>query len=74
MSCAACYKASSLRLSVQAKTNSQLTTPNSQLLPMFPNRRIFLNIVATYGRSLYAVVCGRFIGRWAGGGWNDRAV
>ena len=23
---------------------------------MFPNRRIFLNIVATYGRSLYALV------------------
>ena len=32
---------------------------------MSPNRRIFLNIVATYGRSLYALVCGLFISRWA---------
>ena len=31
---------------------------------MSPNRQIFLNIVATYGRSLYALVCGVFIGRW----------
>ena len=31
---------------------------------MSPNRRIFLNIIATYGRSLYALVCGLFIGRW----------
>ena len=31
---------------------------------MFPNRRIFLNIAATYGRSLYALVCGLFISRW----------
>ena len=31
---------------------------------MSPNRRIFLNIVATYGRSLYALVCGLFISRW----------
>ncbi len=31
---------------------------------MSPSRRIFLNIVATYGRSLYALVCGLFIGRW----------
>ena len=29
-----------------------------------PNRRIVLNIVATYGRSLYALVCGLFISRW----------
>ena len=28
---------------------------------MSPNRRILLNIVATYGRSLYALVCGLFI-------------
>lgn len=32
---------------------------------MSPNRRIFLNIVATYGRSLYALVIGLFCGRWA---------
>lgn len=32
---------------------------------MSPNRRIFLNIVATYGRSLFALVCGLFSGRWA---------
>ena len=31
---------------------------------MSPNRRIFLNIVATYGHSLYALVCGLFISRW----------
>ena len=31
---------------------------------MSPNRRILLNIVATYGRSLYALVCGLFISRW----------
>ena len=31
---------------------------------MSPNVRIFLNIVATYGRSLYALVCGLFISRW----------
>ena len=31
---------------------------------MSPNRRIFLNIVATYGQSLYALVCGLFISWW----------
>ena len=31
---------------------------------MSPNRRILLNIVATYGRSLYALVLGLFTGRW----------
>ena len=31
---------------------------------MIPNRRIFLNIIATYGRSLYALVCGLFVSRW----------
>ncbi len=31
---------------------------------MFPKRRIILNIVATYGRSLYVLVCGLFISRW----------
>lgn len=30
---------------------------------MSPNRRILLNIAATYGRSLYALVCGLFISR-----------
>ena len=29
-----------------------------------PNRRIFLNIAVTYGRSLYAPVCGLVVGRW----------
>ena len=33
-------------------------------LAMTPNRRIFLNIIATYGRSLYALVIGLFCGRW----------
>lgn len=32
---------------------------------MTRNRRIFLNIIATYGRSLYALVIGLFCGRWA---------
>lgn len=31
---------------------------------MSTNRRIFLNIAATYGRSLYALMCGLFISRW----------
>lgn len=31
---------------------------------MAANRCIFLNIVATYGRSLYALVIGLFCGRW----------
>ena len=31
---------------------------------MTANRRIFLNIIATYGRSLYALVIGLFCGRW----------
>ena len=32
---------------------------------MTQNRRIFLNFVATYGRSLFALACGIFSGRWA---------
>ena len=31
---------------------------------MTPNARIFLNVVATYGRSLYALAIGLFSGRW----------
>ena len=31
---------------------------------MSPNRRIFLNIAATYGRSLYALIIGLFTARW----------
>ena len=31
---------------------------------MSPNRRIALNMLATYGRSLLALVCGLFSGRW----------
>ncbi len=31
---------------------------------MSPNRRIFLNVVATYGRSLFALFCGLFTSRW----------
>ena len=31
---------------------------------MTPNRRIFLNIVATYGRSVFALFCGLFSSRW----------
>ena len=32
---------------------------------MSPNRRIFLNIIATYGRSLYALAVGLITARWA---------
>ena len=32
---------------------------------MTQNRRIALNILATYGRSLYALAIGLFCGRWA---------
>ena len=32
---------------------------------MSPNRRILLNIIATYGRSLYGMMLGLFCGRWA---------
>lgn len=32
---------------------------------MTPNRRIFLNIIATYGRSLYALALGLLTARWA---------
>lgn len=32
---------------------------------MSPNRRILLNIAATYGRSLYALAIGLFSARWA---------
>lgn len=32
---------------------------------MSPNRRIALNVIATYGRSLYALVLGIFTARWA---------
>lgn len=31
---------------------------------MTAGRRIFLNIVATYGRSLYSLACGLFVTRW----------
>ena len=31
---------------------------------MTPNRRIVLNFIATYGRSLYATFCGLFTARW----------
>ena len=31
---------------------------------MTANKRIFLNVVTTYGRSLYALVIGLFCGRW----------
>lgn len=31
---------------------------------MSPNKRIFLNIIATYGRSLFALLCGVFTSRW----------
>lgn len=33
-------------------------------LPMTENRRIFLNIAATYGRTVYGIVLGLLCGRW----------
>lgn len=38
---------------------------------MSPNKRIFLNIVATYGRSLFALVCGLFSARWVVAAFPD---
>ena len=35
------------------------------------NRRIIVNIVATYGRSLYALVCGVFVVRWVVAAWGE---
>ncbi len=32
---------------------------------MSPNRRIFFNIIATYGRNLYALAVGLITARWA---------
>lgn len=32
---------------------------------MTENRRIILNVIATYGRTLFTVACGLFAGRWA---------
>ena len=40
------------------------STPHQLLSNMTANRRIFLNIVATYGRSLFALLCGLFTARW----------
>lgn len=33
-------------------------------IEMSPNRRIFLNVVATYGRSIYSIILGLFTCRW----------
>ena len=32
---------------------------------MTENRRIFLNVIATYGRSIYGLILGLLCGRWA---------
>ena len=32
---------------------------------MSPTKRIILNVIATYGRSLYAIILGLLVGRWA---------
>ena len=34
-------------------------------MSLSPNRRIFLNIIVTYGRTLLGTVCGIFTARWA---------
>ena len=34
------------------------------MVSMTANRRIALNVVATYGRSVYAMLCGLFTSRW----------
>ncbi len=31
---------------------------------MTANKRIFLNVIATYGRSLFGLACGLFSARW----------
>lgn len=31
---------------------------------MTANKRIFLNVIATYGRSLFNIACGLFSVRW----------
>lgn len=36
-----------------------------QLLMLTQNKRIILNICATYGRNLFSLICGLFSGRWA---------
>ena len=38
---------------------------------MSPDRRIFLNIVAACGRSLYALVRGLLVGRWLTAALDD---
>lgn len=38
---------------------------------MSPNKRIFWNVLATYGRSLFALVCGLFTARWVLGALGD---
>ncbi len=32
---------------------------------MTPNKRIFLNIITTYGRSVFSLICGILTGRWS---------
>ena len=34
-------------------------------MSLSPNNRILLNIIATYGRALFALLCGLLTGRWA---------
>lgn len=34
-------------------------------MTLTPNKRIAINTAATYGRSLYALICGLFASRWA---------
>lgn len=62
------YAAESRRLSISAaygKADSEDGgTAEGDDWRMSPARRIFLNIVATYGRSLFALVCGLFSTRW----------
>ena len=38
---------------------------------MSPNKRIFWNVLATYGRSLFALICGLFTARWVLGVLGD---
>lgn len=38
---------------------------------MSPNKRIFWNVVATYGRSLFALICGLFTARWVLGALGE---
>ena len=34
-------------------------------MSLSPNKRIFLNVMASYGRAVFMIICGLISGRWA---------